>query len=184
MTVYCSADVPAADVTVITDEADNCDPSPTVTFISDVSDGGTNPEIITRTYRVTDASGNTLDVEQTITVSPFSITTQPTDQNVIVGNNGSFSVVGNGTDTYQWEVSTDGGSNFVPLADGADYSGTSTANLTVNSPDLDKNGYIFRVLVSNSTASCTALTSSEATLTLKVGTVITNRKITYRVNKN
>ncbi|MCB0371516.1 MAG: hypothetical protein KDD31_00745 [Muricauda sp.] len=184
LTVYCSADVPAADVTVITDEADNCDPSPTVTFIGDVSDGGTNPEIITRTYRVTDASGNTLDVEQTITVSPFSITTQPTDQNVIVDNNGNFSVVGSGTDTYQWEVSTDGGSNFVPLADGADYSGTSTANLTVNSPDLDKNGYIFRVLVSNSTASCTALTSSEATLTLKVGTVITNRKITYRVNKN
>ncbi|RIV43014.1 PA14 domain-containing protein [Flagellimonas pelagia] len=184
LTVYCSGDIPAADVTVITDEADNCDPSPTVTFISDMSDGGSNPEIITRTYRITDASGNTFDVEQTITVDPFTIDTQPSDQNIIVGNNGSFSVSTTGIDTFQWEVSTDGGSNFVPLADGTDYSGTSTANLTVNSPDLDKNGYIFRVLVSNSTASCTALTSNQATLNLKVGTVITNRKITYRVNKN
>ena len=184
LTVYCSGDIPTADVTVITDEADNCDPSPTVTFISDVSNGGSNPEIITRTYRITDASGNTFDVEQTITVDPFTIDTQPADQNIIVGNNGSFSVSTTGIDTYQWEVSTDGGSNFVPLADGADYSGTSTANLTVSNPDLDKNGYIFRVLVSNSTASCSALTSSQATLNLKVGTVITNRKVTYRVNKN
>ncbi|MEC7264553.1 MAG: PA14 domain-containing protein [Bacteroidota bacterium] len=184
LTVYCAGDIPAADVNIITDEADNCDPNPTVTFISDVSDGGSNPEIITRTYRVTDASGNTFDVEQTITIDPFTIDTQPADQNIIAGNNGSFSISTTGIDTYQWEVSTDGGSNFVPLADGADYSGTSTANLTVNSPDLDKNGYIFRVLVSNSTASCSALTSNQATLNLKVGTVITNRKVTYRVNKN
>jgi hypothetical protein len=184
LTVYCPADVPAADITVVTDEADNCDPNPIVTFVGDVSDGGTNPEIITRTYRITDASGNTLDVEQTITVSPFSISTQPTDQTLIVGNSGLFSVTANGTDTYQWEVSTDGGSNFVALVDGPDYSGTQTANLSVISPQLDKTGYLFRVLVSNSTASCSALTSSEATLTMKVGTVITNRKVTYRVNKN
>lgn len=184
LTVYCPADVPAADITVVTDEADNCDTNPIVTFVGDVSDGGTNPEIITRTYRITDASGNTLDVEQTITVSPFSISTQPTDQTLIVGNSGFFSVTANGTDTYQWEVSTDGGSNFVALVDGPDYSGTQTANLSVISPQLDKTGYLFRVLVSNSTASCSALTSSEATLTMKVGTVITNRKVTYRVNKN
>lgn len=184
LTVYCPADVPAADITVVTDEADNCDTNPIVTFVGDVSDGGTNPEIITRTYRITDASGNTLDVEQTITVLPFSISTQPTDQTLIVGNSGLFSVTANGTDTYQWEVSTDGGSNFVALVDGPDYSGTQTANLSVISPQLDKTGYLFRVLVSNSTASCSALTSSEATLTMKVGTVITNRKVTYRVNKN
>jgi len=184
ITAYCSDDIPAQDVTIITDEADNCDPNPTVTFISDVSDGGTNPEIITRTYRITDASGNTLDVEQTITVSSFEITTQPSNQTIIVGNSGIFSVVSNGTDTYQWEVSTDGGSNFSLITDGAEYTGTQTADLTVISPNLDKNGYIYRVSVSNSTATCTPLFSSEATMSLKVGSVITNRKITYRVNKN
>jgi len=184
ISVNCTADIPAPDVIVITDEADNCDPSPTVSFVSDVSDGGSNPEIITRTYRVTDTAGNTLDVEQTITVTPFTISTQPTDQTVVVGNNGSFTVVANNVDTYQWQVSTDGGSNFVPIIDGAEYSGTQTPNLTVTAPDSTKNGYIYRVLVSNSGGSCTPLTSNQATLTMKQGRVITNRGVTYRVNKN
>tara|TARA_Y100001933_G_scaffold263505_3_gene325272 strand:- start:360 stop:3737 length:3378 start_codon:yes stop_codon:yes gene_type:complete len=184
ISVYCTDDIPAADITIITDEADNCDPNPTVTFVSDVSDGGSDPEIITRTYRITDAAGNSLDVEQTITVTPFSISTQPTDQTVVVGNNGSFSVTAANVDTYQWEVSTDGGSNFVAISDGSEYTGTQTANLTVNTPDSNYNGYIYRVLVSNSNGACTPLTSDEATLTMKTGRVITNRGITFRVNKN
>lgn len=182
--VYCSDDIPAADVTIITDEADNCDPNPTVTFISDVSDGGSNPEIITRTYRITDDAGNTFDVEQTITVSPFTISSQPTNQTVIIGNNGTLTVTASNVDTYQWEVSTDGGSNFVPITDGGEYTGTQTASLGITQPDSNKNGYVFRVLVSNSSGSCTALTSDEATLTVKSGRVITNRNTTYRVNKN
>lgn len=182
--VNCVSDIPTPDVTVITDEADNCDPNPTVTFVSDVSDGGSDPETITRTYRITDAAGNTLDVEQTITVTPFSISTQPTDQTVVVGNNGYLSVVASNVDTYQWQVSTDGGSNFVPIADGSEYTGTSSANLALTTPDSAKDGYIYRVLVSNSSGSCTPLASDQATLTVKNGRVITNRGITYRVNKN
>ncbi|MBA4745836.1 MAG: hypothetical protein H2058_11320 [Muricauda sp.] len=182
--VNCSADIPTPDVTVITDEADNCDPNPTVTFVSDVSDGGSKPEIITRTYRITDTAGNTTDVEQTITITPFTISSQPTDQTVVMGNNGSFSVTVTNVDTYQWEISTDGGSNFAPISDGAEYSGTQTANLSVNSPDTSKNGYIFRVLASNSTGSCSPITSDQASLTVKTGRVITNRGVTYRVNNN
>ncbi|BFP42069.1 hypothetical protein FGF1_29140 [Flavobacteriaceae bacterium GF1] len=66
--VRCASDVPAADISVVTDEADNCTTSPTVAFISDVSDGKSNPETITRTYRVSDAAGNSTIVTQTITV--------------------------------------------------------------------------------------------------------------------
>ncbi|NVN17900.1 hypothetical protein GUA46_06065 [Muricauda sp. HICW] len=182
--VNCASDIPTPDITIITDEADNCDPNPTVTFVSDVSDGGSNPEIITRTYRITDEAGNTFDVEQTITVTPFTISSQPTDQTVVIGNNGAFSVTANNVDTYQWQVSTDGGSNFAPIVDGAEYSGTQTANLTVTAPDSSKNGYVYRVLVSNSAGSCTPLESNQATLTMKAGRVITNRGITYRVNNN
>ncbi|MCK0160754.1 PA14 domain-containing protein [Allomuricauda sp. F6463D] len=184
ISVYCTSDIPAADITIITDEADNCDPNPTVSFVSDVSDGGSDPEIITRTYRVTDAAGNSLDVEQTITVTPLAISTQPSNQTVVVGNNGSFSVVTANVDTYQWEVSTDGGSNFTPISDGSEYTGTQTADLTLNTPDTNYNGFIYRVLVSNSNGSCSPLTSAEATLTMKAGRVITNRGITFRVNKN
>src|SRR5436190_158238 len=49
VTVACIADVPAPDVTVVTDEADNCTGPITVVFVSDAS-SGTCPIIITRTY--------------------------------------------------------------------------------------------------------------------------------------
>lgn len=54
VTVLCSDDVPAPNINVVTDEADNCTINPLVTYIGDVSDGGTNPEIITRKYRISD----------------------------------------------------------------------------------------------------------------------------------
>ena len=71
----CTSEVPAPDVSVVTDEADNCTANPIVTYINDVSDGGSNPEIITRTYSITDDAGNSTNVTQIITVSPFIITT-------------------------------------------------------------------------------------------------------------
>ncbi len=61
--VQCAADVPASDITVVTDEADNCS-VPVVAFVSDVTAGN----VITRTYSVTDAEGNSINVTQTITI--------------------------------------------------------------------------------------------------------------------
>jgi gliding motility-associated-like protein len=68
VSVDCIADVPAPDINVITDEADNCPGGIVVAYIGDVSDGNTCPETITRTYSVTDACGNSILVTQTITV--------------------------------------------------------------------------------------------------------------------
>ena len=65
--VECIGDVPAADVLVVTDEADN-QGVPVVSFVGDVSDGLTCPETITRTYSVTDLCGGQIFVTQTITV--------------------------------------------------------------------------------------------------------------------
>lgn len=70
--VECIADVPATDITVVTDEADNCTASPVVAFVSDVSDGNTCPEVITRTYSVSDDAGNQISVTQTITVGDLT----------------------------------------------------------------------------------------------------------------
>ncbi|SHJ60152.1 FG-GAP repeat-containing protein, partial [Aquimarina spongiae] len=69
--------VPAPDITVVTDEADNCG-TPIVAFVSDVSDGNSNPEVITRTYNVTDGAGNSITVTQTIIVDD---TIDPTASN-------------------------------------------------------------------------------------------------------
>ena len=74
----CTADVPATDVTAVTDEADNCTANPVVAFVSDVSDGNTCPEVITRTYSVTDDCGNSINVTQVITIGD---NTNPTASN-------------------------------------------------------------------------------------------------------
>ena len=71
ISVTCSADVPAADPDVITDESDNCSDAVTVTHVGDVISNQTcaNQYVITRTYRATDACGNSTDHAQTITVN-------------------------------------------------------------------------------------------------------------------
>ncbi|WP_299254809.1 integrin alpha, partial [uncultured Aquimarina sp.] len=73
--IQCSANVPASDIAVVTDEADNSGVTPTVAFESDVSNGNSNPEIIIRTYSITDEAGNSINVTQTITIND---TTDPT----------------------------------------------------------------------------------------------------------
>jgi gliding motility-associated-like protein len=78
LTVECIGDLPAADVSVVSDAADNCSAVPTVSFVSDASDGNTCPETITRTYSVTDDCGNSINVTQTITVNDI---TPPTASN-------------------------------------------------------------------------------------------------------
>ncbi|CAM1342893.1 GEVED domain-containing protein [Tenacibaculum amylolyticum] len=119
----------------------------------------------------------------TITVEPApAITTQPTNQTVFVNDNAVFSVVATNTTAFQWEVSTDGGTTFNPISDGAEYTGTITATLTVLNANTDKGNYRYRVLLNNAIATCPTITSAEAILDVRYRTVITNRRITYKTN--
>lgn len=184
ITVYCSADIPAADINVVTDETDNCTTTPTVTFLNDVSDGGSNPETITRTYEIVDEMSNSTTVTQIIEVYSVSITNQPTDQNILVGQNAVFSVNTTSADSFTWQVSTDNGATFTNLTNTTIYSGLNSNTLTVNTPDLTYKNYQYRVLVNNSASvSCADVISNTATLQIGVSTVITNRRITTRINQ-
>ena len=180
--VNCTGDIPSPDPEVVLDESDNCTAIPSVIFVGDVSNGGSNPEIITRTYRISDVAGNSTDVTQTITVNPLVISSAPPDQIIFAGSSANFVVSANYVDSYQWQVSTDGGTVFNNISNGAEYDGTQSAALTVNTAGMDKNGYRYRVLASQSGSSCPSKTSSSALLTVRVGSVITNRKVTYRVD--
>lgn len=184
--VFCASDVPAPDVLVVTDESDNCAGTPIVTFVGDTTDGGTNPETITRTYRVTDLTGNIIDVNQSITVSNFGISSQPVIVTTVAGGSVSFSVTASNTNTYQWQVSSDNGSTFNDINNGAEYTGTQSTTLVLSAATVStsKNGYLYRVLVSNSASTCTEVASDSALLTIRSGMVITNRRITYRVKNN
>ena len=130
-----------------------------------------------------DIDTNTVFDFQEIGTTP-TITIQPTNQRVFIDNNGTFSLTETGTDGYQWQVSTDGGTNFNDISDGTDYSGTQTNTLIVLSPDLDKNGFIYRVVLTSNTYVCDVSISDEVVLNVGPATIITNRRITFRVNKN
>ena len=106
------------------------------------SDGYTPPN---------DLDGNgTPDFQEAGTAA--TITTEPTDQDLIIGVS-TFSVVAAG-DTFQWEETQDGGTTWVPLADGGDYAGTTTADLQVTNSDVSKLTYRYRVIVSNIAFAC------------------------------
>jgi gliding motility-associated-like protein len=71
--VQCAGDVPAWNINVVNDEADDITTPPTVTYVGEVSDGLTCPETITRTYRVTDGCGNFIDVTQLIIINDTQV---------------------------------------------------------------------------------------------------------------
>jgi len=101
--VECAADIPAPDIMLVSDAADNCGP-PVVTWVDDVSDGNSCPEIITRTYSVTDASGNSINVIQLITVNDI---TAPTvvcqDITVQIGASGTVSILASQIDNGSFD---------------------------------------------------------------------------------
>ncbi|WP_350287514.1 DUF11 domain-containing protein [uncultured Croceitalea sp.] len=113
-----------------------------------------------------------------------TITIQPSNQRVFIGNNGTINLTESNTDTYQWQVSIDNGGTFNDISDGVDYSGTQTNTLSILVPDLDKNGYIYRVLLSSDTYICDNTISDEVVLSVGPRTIITNRRITFRVRPN
>jgi hypothetical protein len=118
------------------------------------------------------------DVTSITMVEQATINTQPVDQTVSDGGNTTFSVIASGTNLiYQWQESTDGGSTFTDIIG----STNSSYSLNVNLAD---NGNQYRVVVSDGANVCAQAVSSVATLTVTVKTVITNRRITNRANKN
>ncbi|MGB6037255.1 MAG: HYR domain-containing protein, partial [Cryomorphaceae bacterium] len=71
VSVQCPGEIPAVEVEVVTDEADNCGTA-VVAHVGDVSNGGAgttaSPLIITRTYSVTDGCLNSINLLQFIAV--------------------------------------------------------------------------------------------------------------------
>ena len=110
------------------------------------------------------------------------ITTQPLDTQVCPGCNTTIEFIASNTDTYQWQQYI--GSTWVDLTDSGIHSGTTTSILTITNATTSDDGNRYRVVVSNTMFICSTETSNTTILTLQVNTVITNRRITYRVDKN
>jgi len=95
-------EIPETDITVVTDEADNCS-TPTVDFISETSDGLSCPETLRRVYRVTDACGNFIDVVHQIVINDNQPPTASNPQSLTLNcvqelPNSDISIVNDATD--------------------------------------------------------------------------------------
>ncbi len=95
-----------------------------------------------------------------------SVTANPVNSLVCENSNTSFSVTAAGTTpTYQWQVSTNGGTTFTNVANGGVYSGATLATLTLSGVTAAYNSYQYRCIV-NGTAPCGSVNSANATLNI------------------
>ncbi len=102
-----------------------------------------------------------------ISADPVSIPTCP-------AGNASFSITAGGTGiTYQWQLSTNGGSTWTNLTNTAPYSNVNTATINITGATLSMNNYQYRCVVSG--ACSTTVTSNIATLTVNSTITINNQ---------
>lgn len=95
----------------------------------------------------------------TLTVpAPVSITTQPANATVCEGQGATFSVTATGTvGSYQWQVSTDGGTTYTNI------SGANATSLTLPAVTPALNNTRYRVVI---TGTCGNVTSNVGILTV------------------
>ena len=94
--------------------------------------------------------------------------TLPADQTVCTDKVATFTAAvatGTGPHTYVWQVSADNGNNWTIVNNGGVYSGATTASLTITSPPVTMNGYVYRAIATGA-APCAAVTSRIAKLTV------------------
>lgn len=115
------------------------------------------------------------DLAPSITVEPINTRTSP-------GNNAIFSTTVADGDTFQWQIFD--GTNFVDLTNTGIHSGVTTASLNITNAQTTDNGNQYRLIITNSALVCGVETSVTAVLTVNVTTIITNRRITYRINRS
>ena len=135
ISAQCVANVPEPDISVVTDEMDNCTAMPTVAFVADSSDGNSNPEIITRTYSVTDEAGNSIEVTQKITIKdtqpptipelpaltsecPLTVSPPTTTDNcdgTITGTTGLTDLTFDASETIYWYFTDASGNKVGPI---------------------------------------------------------------------
>ena len=140
----------------------------------------------TRSYWVQATANTCTSANRTEVVayvgSATSVSDHPSSVNVCneAGSSAGFSVTATGSSlTYQWEVSTDAGSNWNPISNNSTYSGVNYSTLTISSPDNSMNLYQYRCEVSGS---CAPITSTSNPATLNVSSNYCGSSGDYRSN--
>ncbi len=102
---------------------------------------------------------------------PPSITLNPTNFTDCENKNATFTVAAINAVSYQWEMSSNGGSSYVPVSETLPYSGSTTTTLTITGASLSMNNYLYRCTATG--LSAPNATSNAAKLILNALPVIT-----------
>ena len=106
-----------------------------------------------------------------------AITSQPSASTICAGANTTFTVAASNATGYQWQVNQ--GAGFTNISNNAQYSGTTTATLTITGATSALNGYSYRVVVSGG---CTpAATSNNAILTVNTSPSVISQPISRTI---
>jgi subtilisin-like proprotein convertase family protein len=108
-------------------------------------------------------SGNPVTIN---TVIPPIVVTQPVNRTICQNGNTTFTITDNAplpAPTYQWQISTNGGTTWTNLSNVPPFSGVTTTTLTLTTTGIIYNGNLFRCSVSNI---CGTTNSNSATLTV------------------
>ena len=102
---------------------------------------------------------------QTFSIAVLGITAEPSNATICLGGNTSFSVTATGATSYQWQLSTNGGSTWNNQDNGGEYSNMTTTAMKITGALARMNNYTYRCVVSN--ANCTSY-SNGAVLTFNI----------------
>ncbi|MCX8020816.1 MAG: M12 family metallo-peptidase [Chitinophagaceae bacterium] len=164
--------------TTVSFSANPVTPTPAPGTPITVSLNGTNTlsagtYVIAVTGTASGAPNQTVNLSYIINTGPGpTITGQPSNQTICAGTNTSFSITSPSATSFQWQVSTDGGTTFNNVTNGGVYSGATTSTLSLSSVPTGFNGYRYRCIAS---IQCGSTTSSVAVLTVNAAPAITTQ---------
>ncbi|MEZ4837872.1 T9SS type B sorting domain-containing protein [Flavobacterium sp.] len=119
------------------------------------------------------SGGYTLPNQNYTIAAPIEITAQPTNQTTCNFENTFFSFSGTISDSYQWQLSVDNGTNWNNIIDNSIYSGATSAILQINGAVNSMNNYRYRVVLNRNGNSC-GLISDNAVLTVNPTPVLSS----------
>jgi len=122
---------------------------------------------------ITNICGSVNTTAATLTVnSSVTVTTDPVNSTICEGTGTSFTAAAGGSGlSYQWEVSTNGGTSWSNVTNSAVYSGATTPTLTLTNTPPSLNGNRYRCNISS--PPCTPGITASALLTVNTFPVIT-----------
>lgn len=95
------------------------------------------------------AESNAANIGEVVASPAISI--MPANQTVTAAGTATFvtGAIGFPTPSVQWQVSTNNGLTYTPIANGGVYSGVTTDTLTVTDPPQTMSGYLYEAVFSN-----------------------------------